>query len=77
MKKFLLIAVAVLITGSAIAQSAKTEKAFSATNVNKGEIRSVVGKTVKPFEGKLFNRLVKGQELVQLSQKEASSLKAS
>jgi len=76
MKKFLLIAVAALMTGSAIAQSVKTAKALSTKSVNKSEMRSIVGKTVKPFEGKMVNRPMKGQKFVQLSQKEASSLKA-
>lgn len=76
MKKFLLITVAALITGSAFALSGRTSKPLSTKSVNKSDMRVVSDKTVVPFAGQLVNRPMKRQKHVQLSNRELSSLKA-
>ena len=76
MKKFLLITVAALMAGSAIAQSVRTAKALSTKSVNKGELKSVADKTISPLACPLVNSQVKGKNPMQLSQREQSSLKA-
>ena len=59
MKKFLLITVAALITGSAFALSERTAKAFSTKNVDKGEMKSVADKAIAPVAYQLVNRPMK------------------
>lgn len=62
MRKFLLFAVAALFATSVSAQTSSQSKVFKVQNaqkVNKGSMKSLMGRTIKPFEGALLNGSVK------------------